>query len=87
MNGVNVGGKHYKNLRYADDSALLAGYETELSELISKIHEVGKQLGIKIDVKKIKALVVSKKPTSPKINIAIIDGQQIEQVTSCILGA
>ncbi len=36
---------------------------------------------MKINIKKTKAMVVSKKPNSPKINIAI-DGQQIEQVTS-----
>ena len=38
-----MGGKHYNNLRYADDTALLAGNEKELSELTSKINEVGKQ--------------------------------------------
>ena len=43
MNGVNVGGKNYNNLRYADDTALLAGNENELAELTSKINEVGKQ--------------------------------------------
>ena len=81
MKGVNVGGTNYNNLRYADDTALLAGNENELSELISKINEVGKQFGMKINIKKTKAMVVSKKPNSPKINI-VIDGEQIEQVTS-----
>ena len=86
MKGVNVGGKNYNNLRYADDTALLAWNEKELSELTSKINEVGKQFGMKINIKKTKAMVVSKKPNSPKINIDI-DGQQIGQVTSCTLGA
>ncbi len=81
MKGVNVGGTNYNNLRYADDTALLEGNENELSELISKINEVGKQFGMKINIKKTKAMVVSKKPNSPKMNIAI-DGEQIEQVTS-----
>ena len=81
MNGVNVGGTHYNNLRYADDTALLAGNEKELSEVTSKINEVGKQFGMTINTKKTKAMVVSMKPNSPKINIAI-DGQHIEQVTS-----
>ena len=80
MKCVNVGGKNYNNLRYADDTALLAGNEKELTELTSKIKEV-KQFGMKINIKKTKAMVVSKKPNSPKINIAI-DGQHIEQVTS-----
>ena len=62
--GVNVGGKHYNNLRYADDTALLAGNENELSELTSKINEVENQFQMKINIKKTKAMVVSKKPNS-----------------------
>ena len=81
MKGINVGGKNYNNLRYADDTALLAGNEKELTELTSKINEVGKQFGMKTNIKKTKAMVVSKKPNTHKINIAI-DGQHIEQVTS-----
>ena len=81
MKGGNVGGTTYNNLIYADDTALLAGNEKELSELISKINEVGKQFGMKINIKKTKAMVVSKKPNSSTINIAI-DGKQIEQVAS-----
>ena len=83
MKGVNVGGKHCNNLRYAADAALLAGNEKELSELTSKINEVGKQFGRKIKIKKTKAMVVSKKPNSPKLNIAL-DGHHIEQVTSYV---
>ena len=79
MKGVNVGEKHYNNLRYADDTALLAGNENKLSELRSKINQVGKQCGMK-NIKKTEAMAVSKKPNSPKIKIAI-DGQHIEQVT------
>ena len=66
IKGVNVGGTNYNNLRYADDTALLAGNEQELSDLTSKINEVGKQFGMKINIKKTKAMVVSKKPNSPK---------------------
>ena len=61
--------------------ALLAGNEKELLELTSKMNEVGKQFGMKINIKKTKTMVVSKKPNIPKINIAI-DGQHIQQVTS-----
>ena len=43
MKGVNVGGKRYNNLRYSDDTALLAVNEKELNE-------VGKQLGLKINI-------------------------------------
>ena len=40
-----MGGKNYNNLRYPDDTALLAGNEKELTELTSKINEIGKQFG------------------------------------------
>ena len=56
------------------------GMKKELSDLTIKINEVGKQFGMTINNMKTKAMVVSKKPNSPKINIAI-DGQHIEQVT------
>ena len=46
MKGVNVGGTNYNKLSYADDTALLAGNEKELSDLTSKINEVGKQFGM-----------------------------------------
>ena len=61
MKGVNIGGRNYNNLRYADDTAdtaLLAAIEKELSELISKTNEVGKQFGMKINIKKTRAMVV-----------------------------
>ena len=67
-------------LDYADDTALLAGNEKGLTELTSKINEVGKQFGMKINIKKTKAMVVSKKPNSPKINIAL-DGQHMSLIT------
>ena len=44
MKGVNMGGKNYNNRRYADDTALLAGNEKDLTELTSKINEVGNNL-------------------------------------------
>ena len=77
----------------ADDTALLAGNEKELSELTIKINEVGKQFGMKINIKKTKAMVVSKKPNPPKINIGIDGGHPIDNILNkwhhiiCILGA
>ena len=44
MKGINVGGKRYNNLRWDDDTALLAGNEKELSEFMSKINEIAKRM-------------------------------------------
>ena len=61
MKGVNVGGKLHNNLRCADDTAILVGNEKELSQLISKLNEDGKQIVMKINIKKTNTMVVSKK--------------------------
>ena len=74
MKGVNVGGKHYNTLRYADDNALLAGNKRGLTATKINVGLLGKQFGMKININKTKAMVVRKKPNSPKINL-VIDGQ------------
>ena len=69
MKGVDVGGKHYNNCRYADDTAILAWNEKELS-LTSKINEVGKQFGRQIKIKKTNAIAF-------KIRLARTDSLKI----------
>ena len=81
MKGFNVGCKNYNYLRYADDTVLSAWNEKGLTDIITKINDVGKQFGMEINIKKTKVMVVSNKPNSPKVNIAV-NGQHIEQVTS-----
>ena len=57
------GCQHWRTkLQQSDDTALLGVNEKELTELTSKINEVGKQFGMKINVKKTTTVVVSKKP-------------------------
>ena len=45
--GVSVGGKRLSNLRYADDTALMAESETELQRIVDRVNEVGKEFGMK----------------------------------------
>ena len=59
--GVSVGGKRLSNLRYADDTALMAESETELQRIVDRVNEVGKEFGMKINVKKQKTMVVNRK--------------------------
>ena len=59
--GVSVGGKRLSNLRYADDTALMAESETELQRIVDRVNEVGKEFGMKINVKKTKTMVVNRK--------------------------
>ena len=66
MNGVNVGGTNHNHLRHADDTALLAGNGQELSPLIGKMNEVGKQFGIKINIEKTNGCQQGTKSTQSK---------------------
>ena len=79
MEGVNVGGHNINNLRYADDTSLLALEEQKLQNLLTTVNEKGKPYGMEINVKKTKSMVASKKQETPKVNIPL-DGTAIEQV-------
>ena len=63
MERVNVGGHNVNNLRYADDTSLLALEEQILQNLLTTINDKGKLYGVEINVKKTKSMVASKKKT------------------------
>ena len=52
--GITVGGKAISNLRYADDTALIENSKEAPEHLIKNVNEVGKQLNLKLNVKKTK---------------------------------
>ena len=79
MEGVNVGGHNINNLRYADDTSLLALEEQKLQNLLNTVNDKGKLYGMEINVKKTKSMVASKKQETPKVSINL-DGTAIEQV-------
>ena len=58
MEGMNVGG--HNNLRYADDTSLLALEEQKLQNLLTIVNDKGKPYGMEINVKKTKPMVASK---------------------------
>ena len=78
--GVSIGGKRMSNLRYADDTALTADSESDLQNIVDKVNGVGKEFGMKMNVKKTKTMVVSRKADPPHVKINI-EGQTIEQVS------
>ena len=83
MNGVNVGGVNVNNLRYADDTVLLAENNTDLQELVTAINNKGKRYGMEINITKTKGMIVSKKEMVPEIKINI-EGKNIQQVKEMI---
>ena len=83
MPGVVIGGVNMNNLRYADDTGLLAIDSGKLQDLINTVNEKGKEYGMSINIKKTKVMVVTKNKVTPNAKIAI-EGRAIEQVKKFI---
>ena len=79
IKGVNVGGHNINNLRYADDTSLLALEEQKLQNLFTTVDDKGKLYGMEINVKKTKSMVAGKKQETPQVSINL-DETAIEQV-------
>ena len=75
--GLTVSGKRVNNLRYADDTVLLAETEQDLERLLHEVNRSGEEFGLKLNVGKTKAMVISK--TAETCTIKIND-KQIECV-------
>ena len=85
MEGVIVGGVYINNLRYAiryaDDTVLLVDSEGSLQAILNEENEAGKAFNMKMNAKKTKTTIITKKDYKPKISTTI-DGTDIEQVTN-----
>ena len=73
--------RNMNNLRYADDTTLMAESDEELKSLLMKVKEEKEKAGLKLNIKKTK-IMASGPITSQKI-----DGETVETVTDLILGA
>ena len=83
MKGVMVGGININNLRYADDTALVAESAADLQELISAVNEKGKPYGMEMNVEKTKSMAVSKMSPVTRANITL-DGAEIKQTANMV---
>ena len=59
--GVLIVGRRISNFRYADDTEITTENEKKLQKLCEKFNEKGKHFGMKMNIKKTKAIVISKK--------------------------
>ena len=81
--GIKVAGRNINNLRYADDTTLMAESEEELKSLLMKVKEESEKVGLKLNVQKTKIMA------SSSIISWEIDGETgetVETVTDFILG-
>ena len=78
--GIKIAGRNISNLRYADDTTLMAESEEELKSLL-KVKEESEKAGLKLNIEKTKVL------SSSPITSWQIDGKTTRTVTDFILGA
>ena len=77
--GIKIAGRNIKNLRYADDTNLMAENK-ELKSLLMKVKEESKKVALKLNIQKTKIMA------SGPITSWQIDGESMETVTDFILG-
>ena len=72
--GIKIAGRNIKNLRYADDTTLMAESEEELKSLLIKVKKESEKVGLKLNIQKTKIMA------SSPITSRQIDGQTMETV-------
>ena len=72
--GIKIDGRNINNLRYADDTTLMAESEEELNSLLMKVKEESEKVGLKLNIQKTKIM-----PSSPTTSWEI-DGETVETV-------
>ena len=78
--GIKIAGRNNNNLRYADDTTLMAESEEELKSLLMKVKEESEKVGLKLNIQKTKIMAFG--PITPWE----IDGETVETVSDFILG-
>ena len=78
--GIRIAGRNTNNLRYADDTTLMAESKGKLKSLLMKVKVESEKVGLKLNIQKTKILA------SSPITSWEIDGETVETVSDFILG-
>ena len=78
--GIKIAGRNINNLRYADDTTLMAESKEELNSLLMKVKQESEKVGLKLNSQKTKIMA------SGPITTWQIDGETMETVSDFILG-
>ena len=76
--GIKIAGRNINNLRYAEDTTLMAESEEEIKSLLMKVKEESEKVGLKLNIQKIKIMA------SGPITSWQIDGETVETVSDFI---
>ena len=79
--GIKIARRNINNLRYTDDTTLMAESQEELKSLLMKVKEESERVGLKLNIRKTKIMA------SSSITSWQIDGETMETVREFILGA
>ena len=79
--GIKIAGRSISNLRYADETTLMAESEEELKSLLMKVKVESEKVGLKLNIQKMKIMA------SGPITSWEIDGEPVETVSDFIFGA
>ena len=78
--GIKIARRNINNLRYADDTTLMAESEEEIKSLLMKVKEESEKVGLKLSIQKTKIMA------SSPITSRQIDGKKMETLRDFILG-
>ena len=78
--GIKIPGRNINNLRYADDTTIMAEGKEELKSLLMKLKEESEKVGLKLNIQKMKIMAFG------PIASWEIDGKTVETVSDFILG-
>ena len=78
--GIKIAGRNINNLRYADDTTLMAESEEELKSFLMKVKEESEKASLKLNIQKTKIMA------SGPITSWQIDGETMKTVADCFLG-
>ena len=78
--GIKIPGRNINNLRYADDTTLMAESEEQLISLLMKVKKESEKVGLKLNMQKTKIMA------SGPVTSWQIDGETVETVADFILG-
>ena len=76
--GIKIAGRHINNLRYVDDTTLMAESEKVLKNLLMKVKEESKRVGLKLNIQKTKIMA------SNPITSSQMDGETVETMADFI---
>ena len=78
--GIKISRRNINNLRYADDTILMAEHEEELKSLLMKVKEESEEVGLKLNIQKTKIMAFG------PVTSWQIDGETVETVADFIWG-